>query len=215
MREVLVIAGASAVGKTVIVKELLSSNADFSLIRSATTRAPRGDGHDGEYLYYTKEEFEKARLSGEMIESMEYQGELYGTPKSELEECFERGKTPVLILDLQGVKALSEADGIRTCAVYVYDEISKIENRLYQRYMTPPTDGGYTKFLGRKMKNREDYAAIPEYEPRFYAFVENGGTVEECARKIHSIFSDFIRGAERSEDSLAIAARLKKMAEES
>ena len=187
MREILVIAGASAVGKTTVVKELVSLFDRFYLIRSATTRAPRGDGHDGEYLYYTREDFLLAKNSGEMLESMEYQGELYGTPRSELENCFEKGKTPVLILDLQGVASLSSVTDLNCCAVYLYDDIATIEDRLVQRYMN--TEGGYEKILGRKNQNLNDYAKMLDYEPYFYAFIKNSGTVKECLEKILQVYN--------------------------
>ena len=68
MRKILILAGPSAVGKTTVMKEILSRSDEFEFIRSATTRAPRGDGHDSEYIYLTEIEFKKRIADGEMLE---------------------------------------------------------------------------------------------------------------------------------------------------
>ena len=106
MKKILVIAGPSAVGKTTVMNEILRQNAGFEYIRSATTRAPRGDVFDLEYIYLSKEEFLERIENGGVLEYTEYGGNFYGTPKSEIERIFSVGKTPVLILDLNGVKSL-------------------------------------------------------------------------------------------------------------
>ena len=52
---VLIIAGPSGAGKTVIATDIVKNFPEFTFLRSGTTRAKRGDAHDGEYLYYTEE----------------------------------------------------------------------------------------------------------------------------------------------------------------
>ena len=69
---VLVIAGPSGVGKTVVAKTMVEKNSKFTFLRSGTTRAKRGDAHDDEYLYYTEEEFLAAVARGEFAEHMLY-----------------------------------------------------------------------------------------------------------------------------------------------
>ena len=84
MKKALVLVGPSAVGKTTVMSELIRRGPEFEFIRSATTRSPRGDGHDDEYIYLTVDEF-RARIStGGMLEYTEYGGNLYGTPASEI-----------------------------------------------------------------------------------------------------------------------------------
>ena len=106
MKYAVVLVGASAVGKTTLAVRLLSCDGEFAYIRSATTRAARGDAHDSEYIYLSRDEFLSRAEKGEMLEYMEYGGNCYGTPKSELERAFSEGKTPLLILDLEGISAL-------------------------------------------------------------------------------------------------------------
>ena len=158
--KILIIAGASAVGKTVVASRLMELDPSFRLIRSATTRLPRGDGHDSEYLYYSREEFLSAVKKGEMLEYMEYSGELYGTPRAELVRVSGEGYTPLLILDLNGVESLNNAEGVEPMSVYIYDDINKIEQRLYDRYLNPPSAKGLSSFVARK---KQKYRGFSRY----------------------------------------------------
>ena len=77
MSAILVIVGPSGVGKTTVANRVVERSPSFEFVRSATTRAPRGDGNDSEYLYLTREEFLGRVNSGKMLEYMEYGGNLY------------------------------------------------------------------------------------------------------------------------------------------
>ena len=101
MRKILVLAGPSAVGKTTVVKELLTQNPKFEYIRSATTRAPRGDGHDSEYIYLTECEFRKRIADGGMLEYTEYCGNYYGTLSDKVIDRLE-SKNVVLEIEVEG-----------------------------------------------------------------------------------------------------------------
>ena len=95
-----------------VSKGLIARHADlYSLSRSATSRPVREDdiGKD-EYIFCTKEEFIEKINSGDMVESTVYGENMYGTPRSELDRILTEGKLPVLVLDLNGVKAFREAD---------------------------------------------------------------------------------------------------------
>ena len=185
MKKLLVIAGPSAVGKTTVSDEIARQNSNFSLVRSATTRAPRGDGHDSEYVYMTRDEFYSAIAAGDMLEHTEYSGALYGTPRSEVERILGEGGIPMLILDLAGVAALANSDyRDSSLRVYLYDELDTLEKRLYARYMTTPSADGLAKFVKRKEQNIADYAGFDKYAKLFDILVSNAGSVTETAEKI-------------------------------
>ena len=175
MRSILVLAGASGAGKTSVAAEILSKNPEYKLIRSATTRAPRGDAHDGEYLYYTEEEFKDLISRGELLEYMKYGDNFYGTPHSEIELAFSEGKTPLLILDLQGVKSLREKSfDFSVFVFYIYEDINVIEKRLYEREFKAGTSiEAFEGFLKRKQANIRDYLLLPSLADKFDAFIKN------------------------------------------
>ena len=185
MKKLLVIAGPSAVGKTTVSDEIIRQNNKFSLSRSATTRAPRGDEHDDEYVYLTREQFLSAIESGNMLEHTEYSGALYGTPKSEVERILGEGGLPMFILDLAGVASLRAGEYAEdTLFVYLYDDINTLEERLYSRYMTPPSVEGLTRFAKRKEQNIADYLGFDKHAGLFDILVSNAGSVSDTAAKI-------------------------------
>ena len=206
MKKILILAGPSAGGKTTVANELLKSNSEFELVRSVTSRPPRGDGHDGEYIYVTREALEEEIKRSEVLEYTEYAGELYGTPKSEIDRITSAGKVPLLILDLKGVAALNSNEGISACSVYVYDDIRVIDQRLYDRYLGEnPSAQALIRYVGRKEQNNADYLAVNDFSKDFYAFVRNSSPAE-CAAEIKKIFSDYTLGAARDESAISLAA---------
>ena len=211
MIKLLVLAGPSAVGKTTVAHEILSADSRFSLSRSATTRAPRGDGYDSEYIYLSRTEFERRIASGEVLEYTEYAGAYYGTPHSEIERIDKEGKIPLLILDRQGVASLSHSPLVASCSVYIYDDISVMEERLRKRFETDSSPERESRLKIRLDKNLADYREILDTAPHLYAFVKNGGTPNETALAVIEVFSDFCLGASR--DSEAIVATVANIIE--
>ncbi len=214
MKNILILAGASGVGKTTLAMKLLSEDAKFSYVRSATTRAPRGDGHDAEYIYLSKEEFSKKAESGEMLEWMEYGGKLYGTPRSEIDRIFSEGKTPLLVLDLVGVEALKSAKpDFGVFAFYIYESLDEIEKRLYQRELgEEKTVDGLEAFMRRKTANIRDYLSLPEKAQCFDAFIKNESG-DKAVFDILSAYAELSCGAQPQRAAISeIAAQLAESA---
>ena len=210
MKKLLVIAGPSAVGKTTVSDEIIKQNAKFALSRSATTRAPRGDLHDSEYVYMTREEFAAAIASGDILEHTEYSGELYGTPRSEIDRILAEGGMPMLILDLAGVASLRASALSEDCLfVYLYDELNTLEERLYARYMTPPSIEGLTKFVARKEQNIADYLCFDKHAPLFDLMLSNAQPVADTAAGIIAAMSEIPEF-----DKAALVADFYAMADE-
>ena len=173
MKRIAVIAGASGVGKTTVANIILE-NERFSLVRSATTRKPRADGNLSEYIYLNRVEFLEAVKNGDMLEYTEYGENLYGTPKSELCRIFSEGKTPLLIVDMAGVRTFMNGCAEFSPEIfYIYEALDVIEKRLYERDLAEPTVDGFTSFIRRKNANIRDYIALPKIASGFAAFIKN------------------------------------------
>lgn len=212
---VLIIAGPSGAGKTVVAKAIVEADPRFTFLRSTTTRARRGDAHDDEYLYATEDEFIAAVARGEFVESMRYGGCLYGTTKAEMNAAYERGKIPLLVLDLCGVESLYHADDYSACSVYVYADLDTVEGRLRDRYLAgEPTEAGLKSFNVRKERNISDFLSLPEYAEYFHAFQLNVDSILDCRDRVMAIFAAFCDGAETdTARNVATAAALKASAE--
>ena len=221
-RRLLIIAGLSAAGKTVVSRELIERSVGFTAIRSMTTRAPRGDGNDNEYFYLTEEEFYRAIDRGELVEYMNFTDAMYGTPRAELERAHSEGLIPLLVLDLCGVKSLSHASNYSPCCVFLYEDLNLIEERLYARYLgVSPTVEGLTAFTKRKERNISDSLKLPPLADCFYAFVRNRESISETADEVLRVFGEFCSGVPRdaaacreAADMLYASAREKRPADE-
>src|SRR5918912_1954984 len=106
----LVVTGPSGVGKGTLIKRLRERMPQFELSISATTRKPRPGEVDGrDYHFLSLEEFERRLARGEFLEHAVYAGNMYGTPRSELERARAAGKDVVLEIEVQGARQVREA----------------------------------------------------------------------------------------------------------
>jgi len=99
----IVISGPSGTGKTSICKALLEQLPGTVWSVSVTTRPPRpGEVNGRSYKFVSKEEFEAKQAAGELLESAEYIGHRYGTPRWPVEEALAAGRNVVMEIDVQG-----------------------------------------------------------------------------------------------------------------
>ena len=213
MKNILIIAGPSAVGKTTVAHRMLELDSRFEFVRSVTTRPCRADQFDNEYIYISEDKFRHLIATAGVLEHTEYAGNFYGTPRSEIDRITSEGRIPLLILDINGVESLSKNKGdISPCGVYIYDDIDVMEKRLSQRYESdmesPETQ---RRFNSRKRQNVIDYSEMPIHEPYFYAFIRNCSSIDGCAEKVSSVFADFCQGVEK--DSSANRLLAEKLAQ--
>ena len=105
-----ILAAPSGGGKTTVAHRLGERRADVAFSISATTRAPRHYEQDGrDYWFVAPEEFRRMADSGELVEWAEVHGNLYGTPRRNLDEAVRNGKYLVLDIDVQGARLVREA----------------------------------------------------------------------------------------------------------
>jgi guanylate kinase len=101
--QLVVISGPSGAGKTSICNELLRRIPRARWSVSVTTRPPRGNEVDGQaYHFISRVEFDRMAEAGELLETAEYLGNWYGTPRRPVEEAVAAGETIVLEIDVQG-----------------------------------------------------------------------------------------------------------------
>ncbi len=105
-----VISGPSGSGKSTLVQRILQRpEISASLSVSATTRKPRPGEQEGvNYFFVDLEEFEGMRARGELFESAEFAGHLYGTPIAPVVEIMKRGGCVILEIEVQGALQVRE-----------------------------------------------------------------------------------------------------------
>jgi len=105
-----ILSAPSGGGKTTIARRLLDIRDDLGYSVSATTRTPRTGEQDGvAYHFVTRNEFDTMARRGEFAEYATVHGNLYGTPRREVERVLESGRHVVMAIDVQGAAQFSAA----------------------------------------------------------------------------------------------------------
>ena len=103
----LVLSSPSGGGKTTIAKRLLAARSNTGYSVSATTRARRpGEEDRKDYFFLEREDFERRERAGEFLETATYNGERYGTLRSEVDRILGMGRVAVLDIELDGARQL-------------------------------------------------------------------------------------------------------------
>lgn len=133
----LIFSAPSGSGKTTIVKYLLEKNPDLGFSISASTRDKRGrtESHGKDYYFLSPEEFKRKIDADEFIEWEEvYEGNFYGTLKSEIERIWQGGKDVIFDVDVKGGLNLKKYFGDRALAVFVkVPSLEVLKERLSDR----------------------------------------------------------------------------------
>lgn len=131
----IVLSGPAGCGKGTVVKEIMNDpELKLSYSVSMTTRAPRPGEVDGQnYFFVSKEEFEKAKADGELLESAEYVGNYYGTPVKSVEALREQGRNVLLEIEVQGAEQVRKARPDALTIFLVPPSLEELERRLRGR----------------------------------------------------------------------------------
>ena len=118
----IIFSAPSGSGKTTIVKYLLENNNDLGFSISASTRDRRGRSEQNgkDYYFLSPMEFKSKIDKNEFIEWEEvYEGNFYGTLKSEIERIWDSGKNVVFDVDVKGGINLKKYFGDKALAIFV------------------------------------------------------------------------------------------------
>lgn len=106
----IVLSAPSGAGKTTVASEIFKRFPYIRFAVSLTTRGRRqGEVDSADYRFVSKEEFRRAQEMDELAEWAVVHGELYGTPRSEIEKSLEEGYHVLLDVDVQGGTSLMSA----------------------------------------------------------------------------------------------------------
>lgn len=133
----IIFSAPSGSGKTTIVKHLLANNPDLGFSISASTRDKRGrtEQNGKDYYFLTPEDFKKKIDNNEFIEWEEvYEGNFYGTLKSEIERIWAEGRNVIFDVDVKGGLNLKKYFGDKALAIFVrVPSLDVLKERLHDR----------------------------------------------------------------------------------
>jgi guanylate kinase len=123
--KLIVVSGPSGAGKSTLIQAALEAVPRLAYSVSATTRRPREGEVDGrDYIFLSREKFEKWVEEGRFLEWAEYSGNLYGTPADHVEEYLRSGLSVILEIELRGARQVREK---RPDAVMVFVQAPSLE----------------------------------------------------------------------------------------
>ena len=178
--KLIVISGASGVGKGTVLGIMMKKRKDLSFSVSATTRPPRPGEIDGVHYYFiSREKFEEMIAQGAFLEYDAHAANYYGTLRAQAEEKRERG--PVLLdIEPAGAKQVRARVPDAELVFIMPPSMEELERRLRGRGDTPE----------EQIRLRMD-RAIWEMEQRiWYDHVVVNDDPERCADEILKIIAE-------------------------
>ena len=132
--KLIVVSGPSGAGKSTLIKISLDEVPELAYSVSATTRKPRPGEVDGQdYIFLSREKFERWIEEGEFLEWAEYSGNLYGTPEHRVDELLEAGSSVILEIELQGARIVREKRPDATMVFVRAPSLEETRRRLQDR----------------------------------------------------------------------------------
>ena len=178
--KLVVISGASGVGKGTVLAAMMKRRQDLRFSVSATTRPPRPGETDGVHYYFvTKEKFEDMISRGEFLEYDAHAANYYGTPRAQAEEKQELGHV-LLDIEPNGAKNVKAAAPESVLIFIMPPSMEELERRLRGRGDTPEDQ------IRMRMER-----AVWEMEQRsWYDYVVTNDDAERCADEILKIIAE-------------------------
>lgn len=186
-----VLAAPSGAGKTTLARRLVADDEDFVFSVSATTRAPRGSETNGiDYHFLDREGFEARARGGGFAEWAEVHGELYGTPRAEIERAASEGHHVVLDIDVQGARQIRDRVPDAKLIFVLPPDVPTLLARLGAR----GTEGAAQ--VARRLRTAlEELQAVEDFD-----YVVVNDDLERCLDTIRAI----VRGEVGEEDAGAV-----------
>lgn len=176
-----VISGSSGVGKSTVLKQVLTRIPQLQFSVSATSRPPREGETDGvQYFFVTREAFQQMILQGAFVEYDFHMDNYYGTLKSEIHNKTAKGN---MILDIEPVGALHVKE-IYPDATLIYIAPPSLEvliERLRSRNDTTE----------EQIKIRSERAEWESAQQEKYDYVVINDNLEECVQEVMQIIHKY------------------------
>lgn len=183
-----VLSAPSGAGKTTLARMLVDRNDDAVFSISATTRPARPKETDGvDYHFVDDDTFDRMIEHNKLAEWAVVHGRRYGTPRQEVTDAIEQGRTVVLDIDVQGARQVKKMFPGALMIFVLPPSAEELANRLTGRDSEEHTE------RRRRLSNaRKELEAVPEFD-----YVVINDELEEAYGEIEAIVQSEWCRAER------------------
>ncbi|MBV8171344.1 MAG: guanylate kinase [Candidatus Eremiobacteraeota bacterium] len=137
----LVVSGPSGSGKDSVIAALRTLEPEIGYCVSTTTRTPRAGEIEGvHYRFVTRDDFERMAARAEFLETREYAGNLYGTPKAFVEDAIRSGHDIVMKPEVNGAMKIKELYPQAVLVFLTVRSEDELARRLERRNADGPDD---------------------------------------------------------------------------
>jgi guanylate kinase len=172
-----VVSAPSGAGKTTIVRRVIAQLPGVSVSLSCTTRAPRPGEHEGvDYSFITRAEFSAMEQAGRFIEWAQVHGDLYGTPRANLERL-QNGGDLVLEIDTQGARKIRDQFSDVVLIFILPPSLEVLQGRLQSR------GGDSEEAIRARLHNAQKELD----QMAWYDYIVINKDIDEAARQLVSI----------------------------
>ena len=175
----IVLAGASASGKTEVAKMLAAKYGIVKAITTTTRDMRVGEVNGRDYFFVSKEEFKKMIADNRFVEFTTYNENLYGSTKDQI------AMNKCVVVDPAGLKAYI---ALNNPDIITFFLDSKEETRRQRMHLRGDDE---EKIKNRLIHDREAFKAenIPQVN---YHIDSETKSVEEVADMIYRIYQEFL-----------------------
>ena len=182
-----IVSSPSGAGKTTLVKKISSEN-NFSISISHTTRKPRSYELDGShYFFVSNSEFKKLISNEKFLEYAKVFNNYYGSLKDTVIEKLNKGENIIFDIDWQGTQQIKQKD---------------LKYKIITVFLLPPSREELFERLLKREQNNEKIAneRMKQFKKdvlhwKNYDFVIINDNIQRCYNRI----IDFIDKKERGE----------------
>lgn len=179
----IVLSGPSGVGKDAVLNKMREKPDNYHFTVTATTREIReGETTGQDYIFLSRDQFEKLVAIEGFMEWSEVYGNLYGVPKSQVIEALHKEKNVIAKIDVQGARKIKD---LAPDAVFIFlspPSMVSLQKRLTQR-MTESPEALAIRLETAKLE-------MMESEWFHYTVVNEDDMVDETVNKIEQIIED-------------------------
>ena len=180
MGKLIVISGASGVGKGTVLGLMMEKRKDLSFSVSATTRDPRPGEVDGKhYFFISRECFEEMIKNDEFLEYDAHAANYYGTLRGQAEAKMRKGHV-LLDIEPNGAAQVRKTAPDATLIFIMPPNMEELERRLRGRGDTPE----------EQIVLRMERASWEMEQRSWYDHVVVNDDANRCAEEILSIISE-------------------------